>query len=256
MAARGQFFGEETAHALAMYSSLGFDGDAASWAMRHRLTRAVDQLDAAVSATRRDRWMDRHLLVSGDPPPAGACVFVGFHYGAAFWSLRHLRRLGHRVSFVSAPIDAGEWRAEPLRLAFARWRQDRIASAGGAAVIYVGGGAEKIRAALRERTSVLALIDVPETRSSTARIRLLGHDVWFPDGILRIAAKEGVPIVGFLGTFDPGTGARRLRFTRLPDDPPEALGALAVLLENAIHDDPAAWHFWAQWPRFRAPAPG
>jgi hypothetical protein len=250
IAARGHGFGEETAQALVACGQLGYVADTPSWALRHRLTRIVDQVDPALSATRGDRWLARHVAIAGDPLPPGACVFVGFHYGTGFWSLRHLRRHAHRVAFVSAPIDTGRWRGEPLRLAFARWRQARVAAAGGAPVIYVGGSAERIRAALRNGTSVLALIDVPEATTSTARVRLLGRDLSFPDGVLRIAATEGVPLVGFVGSLDPGTGARRLRFTRLPDDPDAALGALATLLEGAIRDDPAGWHFWAQWPRF------
>jgi hypothetical protein len=254
IAARGHAFGEETARALAMCSHLGFAGDAKSWAMRHRLTRIIDQIDPALSAVRGDGWMDRHVAIAGDPLPPAPCVVVGFHYGTGFWSLRHLRRHGHHVSFVSAPIDAGQWRTEPLRLAYMRWRQKCVAAAGGAPIIYVGGSAERIRTALRRGTSVLALIDVPEPTTSAVRVPLLGHDVRLPDGILRIAASEKVPLVGFVGAFDARTGARRLRFARLPDDPDAALRALVDLLEAAIRDDPAGWHFWAQWPRLRATA--
>ncbi|MGE5171585.1 MAG: hypothetical protein ACM3JC_14580 [Rudaea sp.] len=254
LATRGHGFGDETTQALAIGAQLGFVAAPTSWALRHRLTRMIDQIDPALSATRGDGWMDRHLAVSGDALPRAPCVVVGFHYGTGFWSLRHLRRHGHRVSFVSAPIDTAQWREEPLRLAFARWRQRRVASAGGAPVIYVGGSVEKIRAALREGTSVLALIDVPEATTSPVRVRLLGHDVWLPDGILRIAAAEGVPLIGFVGSFDARTGARRLCFTRLPGDPDTALDALTALLEGALRDDPAGWHFWSQWPRFRAAA--
>jgi hypothetical protein len=223
--------------------------------MRHRLTRIIDQIDPSLSALRGDSWMDRHVAIAGDALPPAPCVFVGFHYGTGFWSLRHLRRHGHRVSFVSAPIDAAQWRTEPLRLAFMRWRQKCVVSAGGAPIIYVGGSAERIRTALRQGTSVLALIDVPEPTTSAVRVALLGHDVQLPDGILRLAASEKVPLVGFVGALDTRTGARRLHFTRLPNDPDAALRALVDLLEASIRDDPAGWHFWAQWPRFRAVAP-
>jgi hypothetical protein len=253
-AARGHVLGDETARALAMYSRLGFGCDEPSWALRHRLTRIVDQIDPALSATRGDRWIDRHVAICGDPLPARACVVVGFHYGTGFWSLRHLRRQGHRVSFLSARIDPAQWHAQPLRLAFMRWQQRQVAHAGDAPVIYVGGSGVRIRTALRQGTSVLALIDVPEPATQTVRVGLLGHDVWFPNGILRLGAAERVPLFGFVGSFAPQTGDRRLRFTRLPDDPDGALRALVALLEAAIGDDPAAWHFWAQWPRFRARA--
>ena len=255
LAAREHFFGIETMRALSICEAQGFVPDARLWRQRYRLTRAVDHIDPAISALRSDRWMARHLRVDGDPVPREPCLFVGFHYGTGFWSLRHLRRLGHRVSFVSAPIDPAHWRGEPLRLAFIRWRQANVARAGGAPVIYVGGSADRIRAALRAGTSVLGLIDVPEPTTSTVTVRLLGRDVQFPDGLLRIGASERVPLVGYVASLDERTGARRLRFTRLPDDPADALHALAALLDAAIRTDPAAWHFWSEWPRLAAWAP-
>ncbi|HET8876811.1 MAG TPA: hypothetical protein VFO53_10825 [Casimicrobiaceae bacterium] len=250
LAARAGLFDDETMRAQRTCDAQRFVHDRPAWLQRHRLTRMVDQADAAISATRGDRWMVRHLVVEGDALPAGPCVFVGFHYGTGFWSLRHLRRLGHPVSFLSAPIDAAQWRGEPLRLAFMRWRQKRVAGAGGAPIVYVGGSADRIRAALRSGTSVLALIDVPEPTTPTVTVRLLEHDVQFPDGILRIGAAERVPIFGYLASLDARDGTRCLRFTRLPDDPTQALHALAAMLDAAIRRDPAAWHFWGEWPRF------
>ena len=195
-------------------------------------------------------WAARYRRLSA--VPKGPCIFVGFHYGTGFWSLRHLRRLGHRVSFVSAPVDPAHWRDEPLRLAFIRWRQANVARAGGAPVTYVGGSGDKIRAALRTGTSVLGLIDVPEATTSTVSVRLLGRDVQFPDGLLRIGVSERVPLIGYVASLDVKTGARLLRFTRLPDDPAKAVHALAALLDAAIRADPAAWHFWSEWPRLAA----
>jgi phosphatidylinositol dimannoside acyltransferase len=255
LAGRTRFFDDETTRAQRTCDAQRFVDDPASWSRRHRLTRMIDQADAAISATRGDRWMIRHLVVEGDPVPAGPCVFVGFHYGTGFWSLRHLRGLGHAVSFLSAPIEAAQWRAEPLRLAFMRWRQKRVADAGGAPIIYVGGSTDTIRASLRAGTSVLALIDVPESTTTTVTVRLLGHDVQFPDGILRIGAAERVPLIGYVASLDARDGTRHLRFTRLPDDPAAALHALAAMLDAAIRRDPAAWHFWAEWPRFAKRVP-
>jgi hypothetical protein len=252
LAARGRAFGDEAARALAACEAHGRVIDRTSWLARHRAMRIVDHVDPAISAMRGDRWMDRHLRVDGDPVPAQPSVFVGFHYGTGFWSLRHLRRLGHRVSFVSAPVEAAQMAGDPLRLAFLRWRQRRVEGAGGAPVIYVGGSSDRIRTALRSGVSVLALIDVPEPTTSTVAVPLLGHDAQFPDGILRIAASERVPLVGYVASFDMQAGTRRLRFTRLADDPLQALRTLAAMRDAAIRDDPASWHFWAEWPRLAA----
>jgi len=83
-------------------------------------------------------------------------------------------------------------------------------------------------------------------------VPLLGHRVQFPDGILRIASSENVPLVGYVGSLDATTGRRELRFVRLPDDPPQAICALASMLDAALREDPASWHFWSEWPRFSA----
>jgi hypothetical protein len=251
LAHRGRCFGSETAAAHSMYSSLGFGGDAGSWTLTHRLTRIVDHIDPALSATRGDRWMDRYVAVGGDALPPGPCVFIGFHYGTAFWSLRYLHRSGYRVAFLSAALDRSRARTERFRFAFSHWRQRQVERAGGAPIIYVGGSAERIRKALREGVSVLALIDVPEPTTSTVPVQVLGHELQFPDGIVRIAQTENVPMIGFVARLDPASGVRRLRFSRLPDNPQRVMDALAALLDSAIRDDPASWHFWAQWPRLR-----
>ncbi|HJU24041.1 MAG TPA: hypothetical protein VJ891_16165 [Casimicrobiaceae bacterium] len=248
LVSRGGLFSDECERAHKVAASLGF-GDDSTWRLTHGLTRAVDYADPMLSAFRSDRWMARHLHVEGDALPGGACVFVGFHYGTGFWSLRHLRSAGHRVSFVSAPIGDAP---SPLRSALLHARQKQIANAGGAPVIYVGGASDRIREQLRAGVSVLALIDVPEPGTATRSASLLDRKVVFPDGILRIAAAENVPMIGFIASLDRASGARRLRFVRLPSRPPDALSALAALLDEAVRNDPASWHFWAQWPRFLA----
>ncbi len=250
LANRGRFFGVETARAQAVALQQGFAGDAASWAARHRLMRIVDQVDPALSWTRSDHWMDRHMTVDGDPLPPAPCIFVGFHYGTGFWSLRHLRRHGHRVSFISAPVDAGQCPGQPLRHAFRRWRMQRVADAGGAPVIYVGGSRDRIEAALREGISVLGMVDVPEPSSSRVAVPFLGGEAWLPDGMLRLAETGNVPLIAYLAGLDPQTGARRLRLTRLPAGRDDALRALAAMLESAVRAEPAAWHLWANWPFF------
>lgn len=245
-----RFFSMETARAQAVAVREGFATDADAWAVRHRLTRIVDQIDPALSWLRGDRWMDRNLVVEGDVIPAGPCIFAGFHYGAGFWSLRHLKRLGHRVSFISAPVDADQCPGQPLRLAFMRWRMKRVEAAGGAPVIYVGGSRDRIRAALREGISVLGMVDVPQPSSSRVAVEFLGGKAWFPDGLLRLAVDDNIPLFAYISGLDPQTGTRRLRLTRLPVKREQALRALAAMLESAVRNEPADWHLWADWPLF------
>lgn len=246
----GRLFGAETARAQAVAIREGFAKDPVSWASRHRLTRLIDQVDPALSWTRGDRWMSRRLAVGGDPLPEGPCIFVGFHYGTGFWTLRHLRVNRHRVSFVSAPVNAAQCPGQPLRYAFMRWRMRRVADAGGAPVIYVGGSRDRIRDALRSGVSVLGMVDVPQPSSSRVAVPFLGGEAWFPDGLLRLADAEKVPLVAYVASLDYRHGGRRLQLTRLPAGRRDALGALAAMLERAVCSDPAAWHLWGDWTLF------
>ena len=250
LADHGRSFGEETTRAAAMSSEAGFVQDPMRWAARHRLTRMVDYIDPALSRMRSDQWMDRHLVVEGEAVPDGPCVFIGFHYGTGFWSLRHLRRHGHRVSFVAAEYTPEQSPGQPLRVAFMRLRKVCVEKAGDAPIIHVGGSSEKIRAALRRGNSVLGLVDVPDAAKSAVPVAFLGHQARFPVGLLRIARSENVPLMSYLAWLDPQTGSRHVRFARLPDDPNTALHQLAATLESAVRNDPAAWHLWAEWRRF------
>ena len=250
LAARERFFGDETRRAQAACETQRLVTDAGAWSRRHRLMRMIDHVDPALSFFRTDRFLDRYVAVDGDPVPAGPCVFVGFHYGTGFWTLRHLRRLAHRVAFLAAPVTAQHCPGQPLALAFMRFRKVCVEHAGGAPVILVGGSRERIRASLRAGTSVLGLIDVPDARATPMPVTLLGHATGFPDGLVRIACEEHVPIVGYVASLDATHGTRGIRFTRLPDDPARAVPALAALLDEAIRSDPAAWHFWPEWDRF------
>ncbi len=249
-------FAGETARARAMAVRASFAGDPDAWADGHRLTRIVDQIDPALSLSRSDRWMRTHLQVDGDPLPPGACIVAGFHYGTGFWALRWLRSQGHPVSFLSRPIVAEEFPGEPLRFAFERWRMRQAAKAGGAPIIYVGDSMRKIREALRAGTSVLGMVDVPVSDSpNRVAAPFMGGEAWFPDGLLRIAESENVPVVGYVARLDPDTGRRRLTLTRLPIGGEDPMRSLAAMLERAIRRDPPAWHLWAEWPLFfRNPA--
>ena len=248
---RGFFFGDGAARAARAAAERGFCADANAWMYAHRLMRIVDQVDPAISSLRGDTWMDRHLVVDGDLLPSRPCILIGFHYGVGFWSLRHLRRHGHRVSFLSVPIDGAHGAGQPLRRAFMRWRIRQVARAGNAPVIYVGGSTDKIRAALREGISILGLIDVPQpSGAGRVPVPFLGSVAYFPDGLVRLAVAEGVPLVAYVARLDPRTGRRRLTLTKLPIGGTDPMQSLAAMLERAVRDDPPAWHFWEFWPLF------
>jgi hypothetical protein len=248
-AARGAAFDDESAQALAAYGEHRRIDDADAWRRAHAEVRIVDHVDPVLSWFRSDRYLERHVVVEGDPLPPGPCMFVGFHYGAAFWTLRHLRRRGYRAAFLAARVTAEQCPGAPLRLAFMRFRRVCVERAGGAPVIFVGGSRDRIVDALRSGTSVVGLVDVPDALRGQP-VALLDHEVRWPDGLLRIAQAERVPVVAFVASLDRRTGARHVRFSTLSSDPAAAIATLASLLERAIAHDAAAWHLWAQWSRF------
>jgi hypothetical protein len=250
IARRGRAFAHEADRAREACRVHGLVDDDASWSSAHRLMRIVDHVDPALAFFRGDRYLDCHVVVEADALPPGPCLFVGFHYGNAFWTLRHLRRLGYRASFLAANVTARQCPGQPLRLRFMRFRKRCVERASGAPVILVGGSRERIASALRGGTSVVGLIDVPEATHST-RVELLGQSLQWPDGLLQIAQDAGVPVVAFIATLD-GHGARRIRLRTMPADPAHAMQALAALLDDAVRSESSAWHLWAEWTRFSA----
>ncbi len=78
LAGRGFFFEDGAVRAARAAAERGFCADADAWTRAHRLMRIVDQVDPAISSLRGDTWMDRHLVVDGDPGPASPCILIGF----------------------------------------------------------------------------------------------------------------------------------------------------------------------------------
>ncbi|MCB1894127.1 MAG: hypothetical protein H6945_15900 [Zoogloeaceae bacterium] len=227
------------------------------WRQRHRLTILVDRADAFLSATRGDRWLDRHVERDGEWP-AGAFLIVTFHYGNGLWAMRDLRRNGHPTSMVSIRFSADTFAGRAMPYRSVRFRFREVARAGGAPVIYTGGSVPVIRTSLEAGHCVLGLIDVPPGQAGgSVRVRFLDREMRLPGGMLRIAAEVGVPVVAFTLDFDWNSGRRMLRIRPLPAASIDGQAAfLAAMLNRALAENAPAWQLWSCAPEFMAPSSG
>lgn len=243
----------ETTRAAAGYRAFHGHSPDPAWLARHRLVLLVDRADAALIATRSDRWLDRHVLRSGRWP-AGPCLAVTFHFSAGLWSMRDLHRAGHRASFVSRRFVREDFAGRLIPYLAARMRFSLVARAGGAPVIYTGGGTRAIRAAFADGRTVVGLIDVPpQTHGAHPPVRFMNREARFPSGMVELAAEAGIPIVGYVLGIDSRTGRRTIEVSApLTGSPSAQCAELATMLDRAIGADSAAWQLWSCAPEFFA----
>lgn len=235
-------------------------GDAARWRRTHRLVRLVDQADYYLSRYRGDHWLDRHVLTHGAWPGRGEpFLALGYHWGAGLWALRSLRRAGHGAAFLSAEVDARQLGVGGVALRQARRRMRELERAGGLAPIYLGGASAAMQAVFAQGDVVVALIDVPpRAGQGTAPVTLLGRAARLPDGLLRLAQRERVPLVPFAMGVDPASGERRLDIGApiAVAEVDAAARAVAAHFDPLLARESAAWHLWPQADAFFDPSRG
>ncbi|MCB1954242.1 MAG: hypothetical protein KDG55_01120 [Rhodocyclaceae bacterium] len=259
-ASRWRFlYRHECEAALAGAVRHGWAGDPVAWIRHHRLMRLIDHADLYLSRTRGDGWMDRHLQVEGTWPDAGAAaVLCTFHWGAGMWGLRHARSSGLSAHALIAPVPVEQFRARWVRLRYILARYDAVRRALGHSPLDVSASLRPALRALRGGEQVLAAIDVPADQVSASKeIEFLGLRARVPRGLLRVAAEQGVPVTVYLTGFRMQDGRRVLRIHRLPvcKDPDTLVEDVFVWLEQAIREEPSAWHFWAISERFLVERP-
>ncbi|TYC60144.1 hypothetical protein ETQ85_06450 [Zoogloea oleivorans] len=216
------------------------------WLRRYRLTILIDRADAFISATRSDRWLEKHVTITG-AWPTGPFVGITFHFGAGMWSLRHIRSTGLRAAFLSIRFSLASFGNKLIPYWIARFRMHEVRQAGNAPVIYTGGSIKSIRKAFEQGICVIGLIDVPPHQAEKGRLgmTLFGRPAALPSGLLEIAATEDVPATAFLMSVDWRTGKRTLDiFPVPPGSPSEQIGFMSTLLNDAITEKPEAWHLW------------
>ncbi|WP_037472477.1 hypothetical protein [Simplicispira psychrophila] len=234
--------------------------DAVRWLATRRLVTLVDHADHYLAVTRSDVWMQRHLQVQGHWPKIdSAGIFCTFHWGAGMWGLRHAHSVGLQGHALVAAMEGNPFAGRRVLHWYVRARTRSVGRALGRAPLVVSGSLRPVIQALRRNEQVLAAVDVPSDQvDSSVEVRLLGMPVRMPKGLLRLAVTHGIPVAVYVTGLDIHTGQRYLRITPLGvwQDLDALAAAVFSHLEAALRQDAAAWHFWAEAPRFfSAPPP-
>lgn len=241
-------YARQTALALEQAQKMGFVQDKQKWGTAFRLVQLVDHADLYLSRFRSDRWMDRHLVVSGDswPDPLTPFLAISFHWGAGLWSLRDLSRHGFRTAFMFRKFSEGS--AGYVVTKYAHWRLGEVERAGRASPIVTGPNViERVRQTLQNEVSVAVLLDAPDTNPDNCiLVQLLGRNARLPGGIVRFAVEKQIPVFVFTLSLDQNTGRRHLVIKGpFPNQNEQKLmdGLVSVFTE-AVRQQPYAWHFW------------
>ena len=240
--------------ALAQARLHGWAVDEADWLLKRRLITLVDHADFYLGRTRGDAWMTRHLQVLGSWPDAGnSGVLCTFHWGAGMWGLRHAHSRGLVAHALVAPLDGAHFRGRAVLHWYARARTAEVARALGCPTLDVSASLRPALRALREGEQVLAAIDVPSDQVAVSEpVTLLGLRALMPKALLRLAVEQRIPVTLYVTGLDFATGKRHLQV--IPVGVRDDVAALAQevfqKLDVAIQQEPAAWHFWGEAPRF------
>lgn len=227
------------------------------WLWERKLVQLVDHADLYLHKMRPDAWLHRHVRVHGDWREGGRPAFLfTFHWGAGLWGLRHAAQAGLAVHALAAPVPEDAWRGRWVLRHYARARLRAVQQALGQAVIYVPRDLRQVRRALGDGEQVLALLDVPQDGAGRpVACELLGERIGLSLAMPELAARQQAPAVLYVTGLDVDTGQRWLRINALPAGL-DADGLAHVMLQSLdalIRERPAAWHLWAQWPRFVGP---
>ncbi|MFZ4480710.1 MAG: hypothetical protein ACOYNZ_12545, partial [Rhodoferax sp.] len=149
--------------ALQQARSRGWAGaDEFHWLRVRRLVTLVDHADHYLCLWRNDAWMEKYLIVEGAwPAQDQGILLLTFHWGAGFWGLRHAAAHGLRPHALVATLGSQAYQGRAVMSWYARSRNANVARTLGAPNIDVAQHLKKVIRALREKHSLLGLVDVP-----------------------------------------------------------------------------------------------
>lgn len=240
--------------ALAQARERGHCCDERAWAWERRLVTLLDHADHYVFRTRSDAWMERHVQVVGDWGETGKPGLLWtLHWGTGLWALRHARVAGLRPNMV---LDAPRGPDFAGRSVFGRYVRARMCSVERALerpIIFAPGAMDGVRAALERREQVAVVMDVPQDQVKVTRATtILGQSVSVPAALAQMAVAQALPVTVFSMGVDLRTGRRQLSIVPLgaAADAATLTDSAFAQLDRLLKVSPAAWHLWAQAPRF------
>lgn len=240
--------------ALVQARHFGWALDEADWLRKRRLVTLVDHADFYLARTRSDAWMGRYLDVSGTwPAPGTRQVMCTFHWGAGMWGLRHARAQGLQAHALVAPLSGAHFQGRSVLHWYARARTAEVSRALGCQALDVSASLRPALRALRDDEQIVAAIDVPSDQVAASEpVVVVGRQMWVPKALLRLAVEQRIAVTLYVTGVSLDSGRRTLQLhpLGLQDDIATLAQQVFNTLDKAIQSEPAAWHFWAEAPRF------
>lgn len=231
--------------------------DEVHWQWVRRLVTLVDHADYYLVLTRGDAWLKRHFVVQGEwYPPSHASFLLTFHWGAGMWSLHHAANAGLQVHSLVAALDGAHFKGRWVLHQYAKARTAMMSHISGPPTLDVSASLRPVLKALRARQQVFAVVDVPADQVSTSQsIELLGIRAQVPRALFRLAVEHKVPVTVYLAGLQLADGQRFLRIHQfgIYGDVDALIKDVFQVLDQAIRDNPAIWHFWSEAERFFGP---
>jgi phosphatidylinositol dimannoside acyltransferase len=233
---------------------MGWVRDVVAWSAARRLVTLVDHADYYLARTRSDAWMRRHLDVQGSwDLSTGAQVLCTFHWGAGMWALRSIAAAGLDGHMLVARLDSRQFRHRRIFYRYIQARTAAIASSLRNPTLDPLKDLRGLLAVLGSGGQIVAAIDVPSDQvSASTSVRIAGGIARIPRGLLKTAVERKLPVSVFVTGIDLDTGRRFLRIHPLGvhQEVDSLVEKVFSILDQAIRENPAAWHFWSEAERF------
>jgi hypothetical protein len=244
----------ESENALREATQRGWVDDPDRWIARRRLTTLLDHADQYLSHVRGDSWGRKYVKAEGAwPEGAAPALLCTFHWGAGMWALHHAALAGMQAHMMVAGPSKAQFSGRAILY---RYIVARIASIDRVLKRPTLDASAHLRAALRalrKNEQLMAVVDVPADQfDASEAIAMLGMTARVPRALFRLAVDQQLPVTVFLSGIDWETGGRHIRVTNLgvQDNVEVLVKSVFGLLEDAIAQDSAAWHFWGEAERF------